>query len=142
MEILQYPNDALRKICISVPKVTPELADTAREMYNIMVAANGAGLAAPQVGLDIRLVVVNNNGTPLYMFNPVILKKSLILEIGNEGCLSFGSEVREVQRSKEITLRFRDINNKMSYGVYTGFVARVIQHEVDHLQGKLFIDIS
>lgn len=140
LKILEYPNDALRVETIGVEKITPELQKTAQEMYKVMIEAKGTGLAATQVGLNIRLLVLDDHGEPIYAFNPVILKKSkdTIYEI--ERCLSFPDEERKIKRAKEVTVKFRDLYNKMQYQIFEGILAVAIQHEVDHLHGILFID--
>lgn len=138
MEILNYPNDILTKQCVAVEKVTPELVDTAKEMYTIMRRNNGIGLAAPQVGLSIRLIVLEDNGKPLIMFNPQILKQSKETEYGNEGCLSFPGVFRNLKRAKEVTVKYRDEHNKMKYLVLNGIQARCVLHETDHIQGRLY----
>lgn len=139
--ILQFPDERLRQKCKPVDKVTPELVTIAKDMYAIMRENNGIGLAAPQVGLDIALVVMEDNG-PLFLFNPVILKRSPDLEYAGEACLSFKGVTRIIKRPKEVTIKYRDENNKMSYGVFKDLQARCIIHEISHLQGVLFIDLE
>lgn len=140
MKILQYPNDHLRTKTKSVEAITPELVDTANEMYKTMREAGGIGLAATQVGLDISLLVLEDQGYMLAMFNPVILQKSKEMEYSSEGCLSFLNVVRMIKRPKEVTVKYRDTNNKMKYAVLKNMQARALIHEVEHLHGKLFID--
>lgn len=138
MKILTYPNDALLVKCKAVDKITDELKATAQEMYKTMLAADGIGLAAPQVGLDIRLLVLEDGGKPLYMFNPLIMKKSKEMQYETEGCLSFPDEWKKIKRCAQVHVRFRNINGKMTYRVLTGMLAIAAQHEIDHLNGKLF----
>lgn len=142
MIILQYPNDHLRVKTKSVEAVTPELVDTANEMYKTMRDAGGIGLAATQVGLDISLLVLEDQGDMLAMFNPVILQKSKEMEYASEGCLSFKNVVRMIKRPKEVTVKYRDTNNKMKYTVLRNMQARALIHEFEHLHGKLFIDLE
>lgn len=142
MTILQYPNDHLRTSTKSVEKVTPELVETAKEMYKTMIDAKGIGIAATQVGLDISLIVLEDNGEPLIAFNPIILKRSKEQEYGAEGCLSFIGTFRLIKRPIEVTTKYRDVNNKMQYQVLKGMQARAFIHEFEHLQGKLFIDLE
>ena len=142
MEILQYPHDHLRTSTKSIEKVTPELVETAKEMYKVMREANGVGLAATQVGLDISLIVLEDNGSMLALFNPTILKKSTNQEYGMEGCLSFPGMFRRLKRPTEVTIKYRDINNKMQFKKLENLQARALIHENDHLQGKLFIDLE
>ncbi len=141
MEILSYPNDHLRTKTRAAA-VTPETLGQANEMYRLMRENAGIGLAANQVGLDISLIVLENNGGPLVLFNPVILKKSKELEYSKEGCLSFPDTFRLIKRPLEVTVKYRDIYGKMQYMVLKGLQARALVHEVDHLFGKLFIDLE
>jgi peptide deformylase len=140
MKILEYPNEHLRTKARPVEKVTPEMVETAKEMYRVMRAANGIGLAANQVGLDMSLIVIENNGHMLAMFNPVILYKSPDTEYAAESCLSFKNVIRMIKRSRHVKVKYRDVNNKMQYGTFIGLQARCISHEHDHLFSRLFID--
>ncbi len=140
MIILTYPHDSLRKKAIAVEKVTPELVDIANEMYKLMKEATGIGLAAPQVGLDIRLIVIEDSGQPVIMFNPVILKRSTDVEYKGEGCLSFPGVSRLIKRPKEVVVKYRDGRGKMQHAVFNGLQARCICHEIEHLEGRLLID--
>lgn len=142
MKILEYPDDYLRTKTKAVKQITPELIIVAEEMYKTMIEANGAGLAATQVGLDISLLVLEDSGKPLIMFNPVILQRAKDNEYGPEGCLSFPGITRIIRRPKDVTVKYRDVNNKMQYVVLHGFQARAMVHEYDHLFGKLFIDLE
>jgi peptide deformylase len=142
MEILQYPNDKLRVETKAVEEVTPELAAIAKEMYTVMKAANGIGLAAPQVGLDIRLIVLDDKGSPLYMFNPKVLQESKDKHSDNEACLSFANMVKKIPRAYEVTVKFRDVNNKRQYMKVTGILARAVLHEIDHLNAILLVDME
>lgn len=142
MKILQYPDDHLRTKTKSVESITPELIDVANEMYKVMRAANGIGLAATQVGLDISLIVLEDSGGPLILFNPVILQRSKDNEYDQEGCLSFPNVFRLIKRPKEVTVKYRSTNGKMQYAVLKGLQARCLIHEVEHLHGKLFIDLE
>lgn len=142
MQILEYPNDLLRIKTKPVPKVTPEMVETAETMYKVMREANGIGLAATQVGLDYSFLVLEDNGQGLYMWNPVILQRSPRTEYSSEGCLSFPGVIRIIQRPTEVTVKYRDKNNKMQYIVLRGLQARAMVHEYEHLFGKLFIDYT
>ncbi len=140
MQILLYPHDSLRVKAKAVEKVTPELVAIANDMYTVMRAANGIGLAANQVGLDIRLIVIEDSGQPLFLFNPTILKRSPDVEYGGEGCLSFPGVSRIIKRPKELVVKYRDERGKMQHGVFNGLQARCVEHEINHLNGILFID--
>jgi peptide deformylase len=151
MEILTVDNPEQRKILRSkskrVQKVTPKLAAFAERMLETMREANGVGLAAPQVGVLQRLFVVelpedeeNNQPRKTYIFfNPEIVKNSGE-EIGYEGCLSIPGYIGEVARAEKITVkglneRGRPVRHKLE-----GYLARVFQHEIDHLDGVLYTD--
>lgn len=140
MEILQYPNDLLRQKTKAVTAVTPELVEIANQMYKVMRESNGIGLAANQVGLDMSLLVLEDEGKMLAIFNPVILQRSKDLEYSSEGCLSFKGLIRIIKRPIEVTVKYRDIHNKMQYRVVKGLMARALIHEFEHLNGKLMID--
>lgn len=140
MKILEYPDDHLRVKTKAVLDVTPEMAATAQEMYKVMREARGVGLAATQVGLDISLLILEDGGKPLIMFNPVILKRATKTEYSSEGCLSFPGVIRIIRRPVEVTVKYRDENNRMQYQVLRGLQARAMVHEYEHLFGKLFID--
>lgn len=140
MQLVQYPNDILLQKAVAVDKVTPELQETARQMFNVMKANNGVGLAAPQVGLSIRLIVAEIDGHAIYMFNPQIMQFMGTRETGIEGCLSFdqGNLLKQIKRHPMIKVKYRDLNGKMQYQEFRGLAARIIQHEWDHLEGILF----
>lgn len=140
MQIITYPDDHLRVETKAVEKVTPELIQTGEEMYKVMREANGIGLAANQVGLDISLIVLEDHGKPLIAFNPKIVEYSKDTEISYEGCLSFSPKVCKVKRSLSVKAKFRNVYNKMEYREFTGLQARAFQHELDHLKGILLID--
>ncbi len=141
MVILQYPDPSLRTVCKAVEKVTPELQATAKEMYKVMLENSGIGLAANQVGLDITLLVLNNNGEPLYMFNPKTMKQSADKRSETESCLSFIGQFESIKRSIEVTVKYRDINNKMQFVTLRNLAARAYLHEADHLRGVVFTDL-
>ncbi len=115
MKILEYPDEHLRKSTKGVDKITPELVETAKQMYKVMRDNNGIGLAANQVGLDISLIVMEDDGKMLALFNPVILKRSKELEYAAEGCLSFPNVFRIIKRNLEVVVKYRDINGKMQH---------------------------
>lgn len=140
MKILEYPNDLLRVKTKAVTKVTDEMIETAETMYKVMREANGVGLAATQVGLDYSFLVLEDNGKALNMWNPVILQRAARTEYSSEGCLSFPGIIRIIKRPTEVTVKYRDKNNKMQYIVLRGLQARAMVHEYEHLFGKLFID--
>lgn len=105
-----------------------------------MFQADGAGLAAPQVDKLIRVAAINIDGAPLIIINPRIVKRSFFKDILEEGCLSIPGVYGKVKRSKAITLKYLDRNNQPQKTKFKSITARIIQHEIDHLNGILFID--
>lgn len=139
LEILQYPNELLIQKCQPIEKVTEELKQLALDMGKLMVENNCLGLAAPQIGQLIRLITIKDNDKILYMFNPKILQQSGSCTL-NEGCLSFTGQFYDIQRPRNVKVQYRDLNNKVSFGEFTGWTARAVLHEIEHLSGVLFID--
>ncbi|MBU0981965.1 peptide deformylase [Patescibacteria group bacterium] len=138
-------NKILRTVSAPVEKITGELRMFALDMVRTMLAEKGVGLAAPQVGRNIRLIVCTLNPGEkdeayVPMLNPAILEKSDKAVLGEEGCLSLPKTWGQVKRAKEITVSFTDFNGKTHTIELEDFNARVVQHEIDHLDGILFID--
>lgn len=148
LKIVLHPNDILRKKSLEIKKEEiskPEFKKLLKEMTETMVVKDGAGLAAPQIGKNIRLIVVNNQDKAIVMINPEITKKSWAKEIEPEGCLSVLNKKGEiyflpVARNKRINCIYLDEIGKKQKIVAKDLLARIIQHEVDHLDGILFID--
>jgi len=137
----------LREKCEPVSEITPELLQNLDEMVNIMKEQNGVGLAAPQVGITKRfLVMMDPDSNKIYrMINPVITSKSAEKVVMEEGCLSvLNSEnmpvFSDVERPSTIEVTWTDETGKELHAKMTGTVARIVQHETDHLDGVLFID--
>ena len=146
MEVVLYPDPVLRKKAATVSDFGPKLAATAREMLEIMYRLKGVGLAAPQVGLSIRMLVLNpagkaeEKGQELVLVNPKILSRKGEV-YGEEGCLSFPKIYAEIARARDIVVDYRDPSGKENKGVaLTDWTARIVQHESDHLEGILFTD--
>ena len=149
LRVLRYPHPALRA---PNSEVTPdELADgsiqkVAREMLLVMYAAEGVGLAAPQVGVNKRLMVYNESGDKtkwlqeVVLVNPQIVEFSDTTDVETEGCLSFPKMNGGVQRSKWIKVEAMSLKGKKIKKKYVGWEARIFQHEYDHLDGKVYID--
>ncbi|HRY63101.1 MAG TPA: peptide deformylase [Patescibacteria group bacterium] len=121
---------------LSNPDWKTFLSDFKETMY----AADGVGLAAPQVGRLLRLVAVDFEGEPQIMINPKITKKSWFTDIAEEGCLSVPKIYGRVKRHKKIKVTFFDETGQPKKLTLQGIVARITQHELDHLDGVLFID--
>ena len=109
-------------------------------MSETMVKKDGIGLAAPQIGINQRIIVIMTASGPEFFINPLILKKSLQKDSEEEGCLSVPKTFGEVKRSKKISVEYFDENGAQKKILAEGLMARVILHETDHLDGLLFID--
>ncbi len=142
LEIKVYPDKALRKKAAALKRVGDAERKLVRDMIETMGAANGVGLAAPQVGISKRIIVVldvEGSGQALVFINPKIIKKKGKSRFC-EGCLSVPDATSDVVRPEFITLEALNIDGdsiKMEAG---GLLARIMQHEIDHLDGILFID--
>ena len=137
----------LREKCTPVADITPQLLDTMDEMVNMMQAQNGVGLAAPQVGITQRfLVMMDPDTNEIYrMINPTILSKSEETVVMEEGCLSVlgpdGLPVySNVRRPASVVVEWTNENGNKLSAQMSGVPARIVQHETDHLNGVLFID--
>jgi peptide deformylase len=158
LPIVKYGHPVLRKRGRRIEEVTPRIRELAASMLETMRASNGVGLAAPQVGESLLLTVVDVRGAerpstmrigsqeveiathmPLVLLNPV-LSELTGHQIGGEGCLSFPGISADIVRAEEITVGASDLDGRALKFRCVGLLARVIQHEVDHLQGVLFID--
>lgn len=145
MEVLVYPDPVLRRGGKPVTVFDGELRQVAEQMLEAMYAEGGVGLAAPQVGIERKLLVLNPSGDrkdrtgELTLLNPKITRKKG-REFGEEGCLSFPGIHAEVERWVSITLTYQDLAGAEQTLSTEGWLARIIQHELDHLEGVLFVD--
>jgi peptide deformylase len=143
LDIKKFGDPVLRKRCKPVDKVTKDIKKLIVDMVQTMERNNGVGLAAPQVGENKRIVVIKTDieGQEFFeLVNPKILKKSKETKKEEEGCLSFPKTFFKVKRPKEIEVEGIDINGKKIKFTAEGLVARALCHEIDHLDGILFID--
>ena len=157
LPIVAYGDPVLRKKATEIPKGYPDLQSFIDAMFETMYAAYGVGLAAPQVGLPIRLFVIDaapfaededlspNEQEQLKNFKKVFINAQIIEETGNEwafneGCLSIPDVREDVFRKENIKIKYVDENFQEKVEEYTGLAARVIQHEYDHIEGVLFTD--
>ncbi len=142
MDVVLYPDPVLRKKATEVTSFDAELRRIAEDMHSAMARAKGVGLAAPQVGLSLRLLVLNPSGKAsdaLTLVNPT-LGPIRATELGEEGCLSFPGIYAEVLRARTIAVEARDLSGAPIRLELEDFVARIAQHEFDHLEGILFTD--
>ena len=144
--ILIHPDPRLKKVCKPVADISDELRVLADDMLETMYDAPGIGLAAPQIGILDRLIVldcVKEEGAapqPLVMFNPEILASSDDLNVYEEGCLSIPDQYAEIERPREVRVGWLDRGGNPQEQDFDGLWATCVQHEIDHLEGKLFID--
>lgn len=142
LEIVKYPAQVLRKVCQPVEDFDDSLRGVCERMFELMKASNGVGLAAPQVGLLRRLFVCNPTGEPddeILLINPELVDLEGSAE-GDEGCLSIPEVLVTVRRAERCTIRAQDLSGRAFERPGEGLVARVWQHENDHLDGKLILD--
>ena len=146
-QILIHPDPRLKKLCAPVEDLSDDLRTLADDLLETMYAAPGIGLAAPQVGVLTRLVVLDCVKTdsgdaprPLVMFNPRVVASSDERNIYDEGCLSIPDQYADVERPKVVDVEWIDPTGKVQTETFDGLWATCVQHEIDHLDGKLFID--
>lgn len=148
LRVLRYPHPLLRapNASVEAEAINDELKKIAREMLLVMYASRGVGLAAPQVGINKRLLVFNPDGDQtaflkeMVMVNPEIVGKSKKTVVEPEGCLSFPGMSGEVRRHEWVKVEATRLNGKKFKVRYEGWVARIFQHEFDHLDGILYPD--
>jgi len=138
-KITQYPADVLRKVGQPVTEFNDELAALCEDMFDTMHDAEGVGLAAPQIGLNLRLFVMDCEDVKLIAANPEILSTEGE-QTGSEGCLSVGKVPAIVTRPMKARLRAQDVKGEWFEREAEGYAARAFLHETDHCNGKLFID--
>ena len=140
LKIVKYGDDTLRKVCRPVEKITPRILTLLDDMLETMRAADGCGLAAPQVGVLRRVVVVEvEAGHPIELINPRIVAYAGE-QHEQEGCLSLPGEWGVTVRPAHVTVRALDRDGNEIEITGSDLLARALCHEIDHLDGKLFID--
>lgn len=158
-KIVRYPEPVLRAKCRPVTEVTPEIRALAQDMLETMKEANGVGLAAPQVAVDVQLAVIDVSHNPdcitymkvngekvdMVQHMPIVFMNPTLdlgkdKEIGEEGCLSFPRLRGDIRRSTDVKVTYTDLEGKTVTVESDGLLARAFQHEIDHLNGILFID--
>ncbi len=138
-KITEYPEKVLGKVGKPVEKFDEELGKLCADMFETMYDAEGVGLAAPQIGLNLRLFVMDCEGVKLIAANPEIIETSGE-QSGSEGCLSVGKVPAVVLRAEKAKLRAQDVKGEWFEREVEGYAARAFLHETDHCDGKLFID--
>ncbi len=144
--ILIHPDPRLKKLCDPVSAISPELGKLAEDMLETMYDAPGIGLAAPQVAVMKRVLVMDcikdpeTAPRPMVLFNPVITWSSEARSTYEEGCLSIPEQYADVERPAEVRVRWTGLDGREVEEEFNGLWATCVQHEIDHLDGKLFID--
>ncbi|MCS6942795.1 MAG: peptide deformylase [Geminocystis sp.] len=151
LEILQIGNPILRQVAKEVSDIENErIQKLIDDLISLTLSVNGVGIAAPQVGISERIIIVASHPNPRYpdaplmsplaMINPRIVSHSQEMVRGNEGCLSVRGKRGDVSRHREIEVEYYTRDGKFHRRQCSDFVARIIQHEIDHLNGILFVD--
>jgi peptide deformylase len=149
--ILQVGDPRLQRVAAPIADpADPGLQFLIEELITLMQARNGVGIAAPQVGIAQRLIILASRPTPRYpqaplmdpiaLLNPEIVATSDALEKGWEGCLSVGNQRAEVWRAQAVEVTYLDRQGHPQRRTWEGFIARIVQHEIDHLDGKVFLE--
>ena len=125
-----------------VSKVTKEVRQLLKDMEETTIAADGLGLAAPQIGQSLRLCLARLNGRLTPLINPQIVNRSAAEELGEEGCLSLPGIWLPVPRAVSIVVTYLNAKGQPQERMLTSMEARIVQHEVDHLEGKLIVDYA
>lgn len=141
LEIKENPAPILREKTVKVKDpLAPEIQELVLNMIETMHKANGVGLAANQIGKNLRLCVIEVDETLYVLINPKITAKSKTKVVSEEGCLSFPGIFFPISRASEVQVRYLDHEGKPSKVKATGLLSRALQHEIDHLDGVLIID--
>ncbi len=143
--ILHIPTPCLREVAVPVVEINDEIKTLVKDMFDTMYDAPGVGLAAPQIGVMHRVIVMDPAGeeedpAPLAMINPDITWFSEELRVHQEGCLSIPEYYEDVERPDLCKVKFLDVDGNAHELECEGLLSTIVQHEVDHLNGKLFID--
>ena len=138
--IILHPDERLNKVTEPIEYVTDEIVTLLDDMYETMIAHDGIGIAAPQIGKNLRIAVIEVEENDRFdLINPEIIdRKGTSIDV--EGCLSVPETYGTVKRADEVTVRYYDREGSEMEVTAYGYLARAFQHEIDHLDGKLFID--
>ena len=143
LEIVKYGDPVLRKKTEPITKITDDVIQLAEDMLETMYAAPGVGLAGPQVGISLQICVIDivpeGKRDPIVLINPKVLSGEDKVEL-EEGCLSFPKIYEKVKRWNKVQVEYTDLKGNINKVEVEGFLAKAFQHEIDHLNGKVFID--
>lgn len=146
LEILTPPHPTLRKIARPIkPEDIRDIKEVIPRMFATMYNAPGIGLAAPQIGLSQRFIVIDisrdeDDRHPLVLINPEIIEETEDMSVREEGCLSLPQQYAEVGRPEKVRVQWQNIDGTLQQAETEGLLATCLQHEIDHLEGTLFID--
>ncbi len=148
LKLYEYPDEVLRQKCERVTKVDDKLRKFLDDMLETMYVDKGCGLAAPQVGVTKRIIVLDTNPSdedlsvrhPMYLINPEIIWRSEEKVLFNEGCLSLPDQRAEVERFERVRVHYTDYDGREQEILADELLAIILQHEIDHLDGILYID--
>ena len=145
LPIFVAPASCLKIKAIAVQSVDANIQQLMDDMLETMIDANGIGLAAPQVGKALRVLVMDVSAkdepaSPICMADPKVVWASDVITRNEEGCLSLPEQYADVERPEAVRVRYLDRNNSVQELDATGLAATCVQHEIDHLEGKLFVD--
>ena len=143
LDILRYPDPRLHKVARPVAAVDDRIRRLVDDMLETMYAAEGVGLAATQVDVHERVIVIDTSearDTPIVLINPELIEKSEEMTLGDEGCLSVPDIYDKVPRHARVTVRARDRTGETREFAAEGLLSVAVQHEMDHLLGKVFVD--
>ena len=141
LEIKKMGDPVLKQICTPVDRVTKKIKILLDDMAETMYKHEGVGIAAPQVGIPIRAIVVDVGKKRFDIINPVITERVGTI-VDSEGCLSFPGVYGEVERAEKVRVEYLNRYGKKKFIEAEGLLARCLQHEVDHLDGHLFIEVA
>lgn len=141
LEIKKMGDPVLKQICTPVEKVSKKLKILLDDMAETMYKHEGVGIAAPQVGVPIRAIVIDVGKKRYDILNPVITEREGKI-VDSEGCLSFPGVFGEVERAEKVRVEYMNRYGKRKFIEAEGLLARCLQHEVDHLDGHLFIEVA
>ena len=138
LDILQDGDKRLLKKSKRVAKIDDSIRELAKNLIETMAANSGVGLAAPQCGILKQVIIVLVNGESKVLINPEIIFESEEKVTEEEGCLSFSGQFYDIPRAKEVTVKYKNLSGHPIRESHTGLVARILQHEIDHLHGIVF----